>query len=116
MVERRTAELRVAAEAELDDVLSLGGAFEAVETLKSRLGSSMAARTRRIESGEQIVVGVNDFVEAAELGAVGESTRQRNGQAAEDEDLPLQFSEANFPVHQYHKLLHRIRRKKRIQE
>ncbi len=45
---------------------SMGGAFEAVETLKSRLVTSMAERTRRIESGEQIVVGVNDFVEAAE--------------------------------------------------
>ena len=44
----------------------MGGAFEAVETLKSRLVTSMAARTRRIESGEQIVVGVNDFVETAE--------------------------------------------------
>ena len=52
--------------AELDDVLSMGGAFEAVETLKSRLVTSMAARTRRIEAGEQIVVGVNDFVETAE--------------------------------------------------
>ena len=45
---------------------TMGGAFEAVETLKSRLVTSMAARTRRIENGEQIVVGVNDFVEAAE--------------------------------------------------
>ena len=66
VIEGRTAELRAAAQAELDDVLEMGGAFEAVETLKSRLVTSMAARTRRIESGEQIVVGVNDFVEAAE--------------------------------------------------
>jgi (2R)-ethylmalonyl-CoA mutase len=73
VVEKRTAELRVAAEAELDDVLSLGGAFEAVETLKSRLVSSMAARTRRIESGEQKVIGVNDFVETAESPLAGEN-------------------------------------------
>ena len=39
---------------ELDDVLALGGAFEAVDELKSRLVRSMAERTRRIESGEQI--------------------------------------------------------------
>jgi (2R)-ethylmalonyl-CoA mutase len=65
VVERRTAELRAAAQAELDDVLSLGGAFEAVETLKARLVASMAERTRRIESGEQVVVGVNEFVETA---------------------------------------------------
>jgi (2R)-ethylmalonyl-CoA mutase len=66
VIEARTDELRAAAQAELDDVLEMGGAFEAVETLKSRLVTSMAARTRRIESGEQIVVGVNDFVEAAD--------------------------------------------------
>ena len=65
VVEARTAELRDAAQTELDDVLGLGGAFEAVDVLKSRLVTSMAERTRRIESGEQIVVGVNDFVETA---------------------------------------------------
>ena len=55
-----------AAQAELDDVLSLGGAFEAVDTLKSRLVASMADRTRRIESGDQTVVGVNAYTETAE--------------------------------------------------
>jgi len=63
VVERRTDELRRAAQAELDEILSLGGAFEVIETLKSRLVSSMAERTRRIESGEQVVVGVNRFTE-----------------------------------------------------
>ena len=73
VVEARTAELRDAAQTELDDVLGLGGAFEAVDVLKSRLVTSMAERTRRIESGEQIVVGVNDFVEtaASPLGGAG---------------------------------------------
>ena len=66
VVEGRTAELRAAAQAELDDVLSMGGAFEAVDTLKSRLVQSMAERTRRIESGHQTVVGVNDFVDTEE--------------------------------------------------
>jgi (2R)-ethylmalonyl-CoA mutase len=65
VIEAKTAELRGAAEAELDDVLAMGGAFEAIDVLKSRLVTSMAARTRRIESGEQIVVGVNDFTETA---------------------------------------------------
>ena len=63
---RCTAELREAATAELEDVLALGGAFEAVEELKGRLVRSMAERTRRIESGEQVVVGVNRFTETAE--------------------------------------------------
>jgi (2R)-ethylmalonyl-CoA mutase len=72
VIEARTNEIRAAAQAELDDVLSMGGAFEAVETLKARLVTSMAARTRRIETGEQIVVGVNDFVETAESPLGGE--------------------------------------------
>jgi (2R)-ethylmalonyl-CoA mutase len=65
VVEARTAELVDAARAELDDVLSLGGAFEAIDVLKGRLVRSLAQRTRRIEEGEQVVVGVNRFVETA---------------------------------------------------
>ncbi|MGA0878122.1 MAG: protein meaA [Ilumatobacteraceae bacterium] len=63
VVEARTADIRDAARAEFDDVMNLGGAFEAVETLKGRLVKSMAERTRRIENGDQIVVGVNRFTE-----------------------------------------------------
>jgi (2R)-ethylmalonyl-CoA mutase len=66
VVEARTAELRDEAATELEDVLSLGGAFEAVEELKGRLVRSMAERTRRIESGQQVVVGVNRFTESTE--------------------------------------------------
>ena len=55
-----------AAQSELDDVLALGGAFNAIDELKSRLVASQAARVARIESGEQIVVGVNRFTETAE--------------------------------------------------
>lgn len=73
VIEARTTELAAEAQAELDDVLAHGGAFEAVEMLKSRLVSSMAARARRIEAGEQTVVGVNDFVETAESPLGGEN-------------------------------------------
>ncbi len=72
VIEARTEELRDAAWAELQDVLSLGGAFEAVEELKGRLVRSMAERTRRIESGAQVVVGVNRFTEAADSPLGGE--------------------------------------------
>jgi (2R)-ethylmalonyl-CoA mutase len=65
VIESKTAELRDAAQAELDDVLAMGGAFEAVDALKSRLVTSMAERTRRIETGEQVVVGINAFTETA---------------------------------------------------
>jgi (2R)-ethylmalonyl-CoA mutase len=58
-------ELTIAAQSELDDVLALGGAFNAIEELKSRLVASQSARVERIETGEQTVVGVNRFLETA---------------------------------------------------
>ncbi|MFM7537542.1 MAG: methylmalonyl-CoA mutase family protein [Acidimicrobiales bacterium] len=72
VVEARTAELADAAWSELTDVLALGGAFEAVEVLKGRLVASMAERTRRIESGEQVVVGVNAYTETEASPLAGE--------------------------------------------
>ncbi|MDQ3737963.1 MAG: protein meaA [Actinomycetota bacterium] len=63
VIEEASDELRANAQAELDDVLAMGGAFEAVDTVKCRLVASMAERTRRIESGAQVVVGVNRFTE-----------------------------------------------------
>jgi ethylmalonyl-CoA mutase len=63
VVEARTASLVESASAELDDVLALGGAFEAIEELKGRLVRSHAERVRHIEDGELSVVGVNRFTE-----------------------------------------------------
>ncbi|MGD9703870.1 MAG: protein meaA [Acidimicrobiia bacterium] len=85
VVEARTAELRDAAQAELDDVLALGGAFEAVDELKRRLVSSMATRTRRIESGEQVVVGVNRFTETEPSPLGGEGAILKINPAVEAE-------------------------------
>jgi (2R)-ethylmalonyl-CoA mutase len=65
VVEAKTAELVEAAGAELADVESLGGAFGAIDELKMRLVRSQAERVRRIETGEQQVVGVNCFTETA---------------------------------------------------
>ncbi|MHB1486067.1 MAG: methylmalonyl-CoA mutase family protein [Acidimicrobiales bacterium] len=65
VIEARTAELVASASAELDDVLELGGAFEAIDELKSRLVRSQAERTRRIETGDLKVVGVNCYTESA---------------------------------------------------
>jgi (2R)-ethylmalonyl-CoA mutase len=65
VMEGLTAELMAQAQAELDDILALGGAFEAIDELKGRLVASQAERLSRIESGEQVVVGVNRFVETA---------------------------------------------------
>jgi (2R)-ethylmalonyl-CoA mutase len=65
VIEAKTAELIEAAGAELDDVEALGGAFEAIDELKTRLVRSQVERVRRIENGQQRVVGVNCFTETA---------------------------------------------------
>jgi (2R)-ethylmalonyl-CoA mutase len=65
VVEAKVDEIKRGAQAEIDRVLEMGGAVEAVESgyLKSALVSSLALRRRRIESGEDVVVGVNKFTE-----------------------------------------------------
>ena len=65
VIEQKTAEVAEASWVELQDVLSLGGAFEAIDELKSRLVGSQSDRVRRIETGELQVVGVNCFSETA---------------------------------------------------
>ncbi|MFA9563253.1 MAG: protein meaA, partial [Acidimicrobiales bacterium] len=72
VVEARTAELIEAAQAELDDVLELGGAFEAIDELKGRLVRSHTERLRRLESNDLTVVGVNAFTETAPSPLAGE--------------------------------------------
>lgn len=64
VVEAKTAELIEAASSELEEVLDLGGVFEAIDELKQRLVTSHTERIRDIESGDQVVVGVNAFTEA----------------------------------------------------
>ena len=87
VIEQHTTELAEAAQAELAEIISMGGAFEAVETLKSRLVSSMAERTRRIESGEQIVVGVNRFTETEPSPLGGEGAILRVDPSVEAETI-----------------------------
>jgi (2R)-ethylmalonyl-CoA mutase len=65
VIEAKTNELVEQAWAETNEILSLGGAFEAVETLKGRLVQSMSRRTSRIEKGDQRVIGVNTFTQTA---------------------------------------------------
>src|SRR4051794_27464132 len=52
VIEAKTRELIDGAQAELDDVIAMGGAFVAIEELKGRLVPSHTARVRAIESGE----------------------------------------------------------------
>ena len=65
VVEAKVAELVGTAEAELQWVLDGGGWFAMIDAMKGRLVQAHAERVRRIESGEQKVVGVNSFTETA---------------------------------------------------
>jgi (2R)-ethylmalonyl-CoA mutase len=73
VVEAKVADLKAGARAEIDRVLEMGGAVVAVESgyLKSALVSSLALRRRRMESGEDVVVGVNAFTESEPNPLVG---------------------------------------------
>src|SRR6187401_240071 len=59
VIAAKVAELVEGARVELDDIVTRGGAFACIEDLKGRLVSSNTDRTRRIETGESVVVGVN---------------------------------------------------------
>ncbi|WP_412542002.1 protein meaA [Longispora sp. K20-0274] len=87
VVEAKTAEIADGARAELDRVLEMGGVVAAVESgyLKSALVSSHAERRRRVESGEEIVVGVNKFAETepSPLTAAGAAPIQQVDPAVE---------------------------------
>jgi (2R)-ethylmalonyl-CoA mutase len=65
VVEAKVASIVDGARAEMDRVLQLGGAVAAVESgyMKTQLVASLAERRRRVESGEDVVVGVNRFTE-----------------------------------------------------
>ncbi len=63
VIEAKVAELITGAQAEVDRVLAMGGAVAAVESgyMKQALVGAHAQRLARIESGEDMVVGVNAF-------------------------------------------------------
>ena len=63
VVEAKVAALVEEADAELQRILDGGGSFAMIDEMKGRLVQSHAERVRRIESGEQQVVGVNEFTE-----------------------------------------------------
>lgn len=63
-VERKVEELKSRAREEFDRIDEMGGAVAAIEFMKGRLVESNAARLRRIQSGETVVVGVNRLTES----------------------------------------------------
>ncbi len=71
-VDRKVAELKEGARAELANLGSMGGAIESIEYMKSRLVDSNADRLNRIEKQETVVVGVNRWTEGEPSPLVGE--------------------------------------------
>ena len=56
--------LKTAALEELHQINAMGGAVAAIPHMKSRLVEANSARLNHIETGEQVVVGVNRYIEA----------------------------------------------------
>lgn len=63
VVAAKVEALKNSAREELARIDDMGGAVAAIDYLKARLVESNAARLARIESGEQMVVGVNAFTQ-----------------------------------------------------
>ena len=63
VVDAKVADIVTAARTEMARIDEMGGAVAAVETgyLKSALVASLAERRRRIESGDELIVGVNAY-------------------------------------------------------
>jgi (2R)-ethylmalonyl-CoA mutase len=91
VMQRRVDELIAEARKEIAKVEELGGAVKAVESsyFKQRLVESNARRVRRIETGEQKVVGVNCFqqTEPSPLTADIEGAIFRSDPGAEKEQI-----------------------------
>ncbi len=64
VVDGKVEELKIAARDELARIEAMGGAVAAIDYMKERLVASNSDRFRRIESGEQVVVGVNRWTES----------------------------------------------------
>jgi methylmalonyl-CoA mutase, N-terminal domain len=90
-LERLTDELEAAAAALIDEVEALGGAARAIEHgyFQNAIARSAYEQQRRIEAGEQMVVGVNQFddgsgiptVPQPDYGALAEGQRRRIAEA-----------------------------------
>jgi (2R)-ethylmalonyl-CoA mutase len=78
VVEAKVSQLVSQAQAEIDRVLDMGGAVAAIESgyMKSQLVASHALRRARVESGEDVIVGVNKFTSTEPSPLVGEDSIQ----------------------------------------
>jgi (2R)-ethylmalonyl-CoA mutase len=63
VVRRKVDELKEQAKAELARIAEMGGVVAAIDWMKRALVESNTERLRKVESGEQVVVGVNRWAE-----------------------------------------------------
>ncbi len=88
VIRRKVDELKAAALAELKRIDAMGGAVAAIDYMKHALVESNTERVRRIESGEQIVVGVNRWTETeASPLSTGEGSIEAVDPAIEQEQV-----------------------------
>jgi ethylmalonyl-CoA mutase len=88
VMRRKVDELKAAALAELERIDAMGGAVAAIDYMKHALVESNTDRVRRIESGEQIVVGVNRWTETEESPlSTGEGSIEAVDPAIEQEQV-----------------------------
>ncbi|MDX2158944.1 MAG: protein meaA [Hyphomicrobiaceae bacterium] len=87
-IEAKVAQLKTEAKAELEKIERMGGAVAAIDYMKRRLVESNGERLRKIESGEQVVVGVNRWTETEPSPlATGEGAVLTVDEAVEREEI-----------------------------
>jgi (2R)-ethylmalonyl-CoA mutase len=91
VVQSKVDEIVAGTREEIDRVLEMGGAVAAVESgyMKSQLVASLSERRRKMESGEDVIVGVNKFetTEASPLQAEGANAIETVDPAVEREAI-----------------------------
>ena len=86
-IARKVDELKAEARTELKRIEEMGGAVAAIDYMKQRLVESNALRVNRIETGEQVVVGVNRWTETEPSPLAGEGTIQTIDENTEREQI-----------------------------
>jgi ethylmalonyl-CoA mutase len=88
VIRRKVDDLKAAALSELERIDAMGGAVAAIDYMKHALVESSTERVRRIELGEQIVVGVNRWTETeASPLSTGEGSIEAIDPAIEQEQI-----------------------------
>lgn len=86
-IARKVDELKTQARSELKRIEDMGGAVAAIDYMKQRLVESNALRVNRIETGEQVVVGVNRWTETEPSPLAGEGAIQTIDENTEREQV-----------------------------